>query len=168
MVSEEPRTNPYVSPPTDTSRGQYAPLPVLPVEFKPSKGSFLLALPFAVLFAHVIIVSLFSTFNPSAEMRGIFFLLLIAAAAAVGTVGCISIFWIKVVVTEDCIQKQDLNSRTIAYEEIEGWRHQAISKTVTLYLRDGSIVHVHNWAMTREKCQILGCILLSKIGPPRK
>ena len=102
----------------------------------------------------------------SGESRTILFSILIAVVAGIGSVGCFGIFWVRVTVTEDLIDKKDLNPRLFLFEDIESWDSEPRSNSITIILQGGSLVNFHNWAMTRKNCKIMEAVLRTKVGPP--
>ena len=161
----ESETNPYASPSSPVSESATPPYPALPIVFKASPISYLIAFPFGVLLQLTTMFTAFAAIT-SGESRTILFSILIAVVAGIGSVGCFGIFWVRVTVTEDLIDKKDLNPRLFLFEDIESWDSEPRSNSITIILQGGSLVNLHNWAMTRKNCKIMEAVLRTKVGPP--
>lgn len=97
-----------------------------------------------------------------------FALLAIAFLVGGAAWGCLVPMRCKILATENEIQKTELFREDIKYSEIRSWHHHPVTRTVYVLLSgDTDYVAISNWAMSREKSEILGKILREKIGPSR-
>ena len=167
MVEEvENGFNPFASPASPSVESEFLPPTRLPFVFRPPIASYVIAVPSGLACTLVATMALFSTMSPTGDaLRSILLSILITITAAIGAVGCLGIFWSKIKVTDDSIEKLDLSPKKFRFDEINKWGTSG--NYVRLKIKQtNNIIHLHNWAMSRKNCQRLIGILNDKVGPP--
>jgi len=166
MVEEKKtESNPFASPSVSGTEGEFHPCPLLPLVFRPSIFSFVVAIPFGLILLLATVMALFSMFNPTGELRAVLFSFLIAVTAGIGAVGCLGVCWVKVIVTEESFRKVDFSPRTVRFDEIAQWNSKGNYVIVSFKSDSRKVLQVHNWAMSRRNCRVLAGVLYHKVGP---
>ena len=126
-------------------------------------------LPIGVLMAMMTISAFYSTilllYSPTGEMAIAPLIMVFLTGAT--AFGCFLPLRCKILLTDSAIQKTEFFLDVISYSQIESWHHHPVTGTVNIVRHgDTNYVAISNWAMSREKSEILGKVLREKVGPP--
>ncbi|QEG24219.1 hypothetical protein [Mariniblastus fucicola] len=174
----ESEHNPYASPtsaePTFIAAhvGETRDLPAmpqLPLVFRTSPSALAIMVPCGVVLTAITamligapfqIAGLVSTsYDPIAALA-------FAVFTGVTAFGCLMGVRCKVVVNESAIEKTEFARQVIFFSRIKSWPQHPATGTVQLSLFDADgYLPVSNWAMEKEKSDLLAIVLRHRVGP---